>query len=116
MSAPPGGIFTAGVDLEALVAHGPWEVLREGIEIQYLHRVPAQPIAALLRYQPGARVPVHRHPGVEFVHILAGSQRDANGVYGAGNFKVNLPDTVHDLVSDDGCLVLIIWQAPVEFV
>ena len=109
-------MLPSGLDLEALIQHGPWEPLREGIEIQYLHRVPAQPVAALLRYQPGARVPAHRHPGVEFVHILSGSQRDANGVYGAGSFKVNLPGTIHDLVSDDGCLVLIIWQAPVEFV
>lgn len=116
MNSPPDGSIPSGVDLEDLIANGRWEVLREGIEVQYLHRAPAQPIAALLRYQPGACVPAHRHPGVEFVHILAGSQRDANGVYGAGSFKVNLPDTVHDLVSDDGCLVLIIWQAPVEFV
>lgn len=109
-------MLPSGVDLEALIEHGPWEVLREGIEIQYLHRVSAQPVAALLRYQPGARVPAHRHVGVEFVHILSGSQRDANGVYRAGSFKVNLPDTMHDLVSDDGCLVLIIWEAPVQFV
>ena len=109
-------MLPSGVDIEALIQHGPWEVLREGIEIQYLHRVPAQPVAALLRYQSGARVPAHRHVGVEFVHILSGSQRDANGVYRAGSFKVNLPDTVHDLVSDDGCLVLIIWEAPVQFV
>ena len=96
-------MLPSGLDLEALTQHGPWEALREGIEIQYLHRVPTQPVAALLRYQPGARVPAH-------------SQRDANGVYRAGSFKVNLPDTVHDLVSDDGCLVLIIWEAPVEFI
>lgn len=109
-------MLPSGLDLEALTTHGPWEALREGIEIQYLHRVSAQPVAALLRYQPGARVPAHRHQGVEFVHILSGSQRDASGVYGAGTFKVNLPDSVHDLVSDEGCVVLIIWEAPVEFV
>lgn len=106
----------SGLNLETLIQQGPWEILREGIEIQYLHRVTAQPVAALLRYQPGAHVPAHRHPGVEFVHILSGSQRDANGIYRAGSFKVNLPDTVHDVISDEGCLVLIIWEAPVEFV
>ena len=109
-------MLPSGVDLEALIEHGPWEILREGIEIQYLHRVSAQPVAALLRYQPGARVPAHRHVGVEFVHILSGSQRDANGVYRAASFKVNLPDTVHDLVSVEGGVVLIIWEAPVQFI
>lgn len=116
MSALPPGIVPSGVDLEALIQHGPWQALREGVEVQYLHRVPMQPVAALLRYQPGARVPAHRHQGVEFVHILSGSQRDANGIYCAGSFQVNLPGTVHDLVSDDGCVVLIIWAAPVEFI
>lgn len=116
MSALPPGIVPSGLDLETLIQHGPWEALREGIEVQYLHRMPMQPLAALLRYQPGARVPAHRHAGVEFVHILSGSQRDAVGEYRAGSFKVNLPDTVHDLVSDDGCVVLIIWEAPVQFI
>jgi anti-sigma factor ChrR (cupin superfamily) len=85
------------------------------VEIQYLHHALGEPVAALLRYQPGAQVPAHRHPGVEFVQILSGSQRDAGGTYGAGSFKVNLPGTQHDLVSDEGCVVLIIWQFPVEF-
>jgi len=116
LSALPPGIVPSGLALETLIQHGPWEALREGVEVQYLHRVLTQPVAALLRYQPGARVPAHRHQGVEFVHILSGSQRDAHGVYCAGSFKVNLPESVHDVISDDGCLVLIIWEAPVEFV
>jgi anti-sigma factor ChrR (cupin superfamily) len=104
-----------GIDLDELIEHGEWQVLREGIEVQYLHSVPGDPIAALLRYQPGAKVPLHRHPGLEFIHVLSGSQRDAHGVYNAGCFKVNLPGTAHDLISDNGCVVLIIWETPVEF-
>lgn len=113
MSAPaaPGG----GADLAALIADGPWHTLRAGVEIQYLHRAPGQPTAALLRYQPGAQVPAHRHAGVEFVQVLSGSQRDATGVYAAGSFKINLTGSAHDLTSDDGCVALIVWQAPVEF-
>lgn len=104
-----------GVAFDDLIAGGPWHPLREGVEIQYLHRALDEPVAALLRYQPGACVPLHRHTGIEFVHVLSGSQRDADGVYRAGSFKINLPGTRHDLVSDDGCVVFIVWQAPVEF-
>ena len=107
--APPGAA------LERRVAEGPWESLRPGVDIQYLHNVPGEPVAALLRYQPGARVPAHRHTGTEFVQILTGSQRDAAGVYRAGSFTVNRPGTSHELVSDDGCTVLIVWQSPVVF-
>jgi anti-sigma factor ChrR (cupin superfamily) len=106
----------AGADLNTLIASGPWEDLRPGVEIQYLHRALGEPIAALLRYQPGATVPAHRHTGVELVQILSGSQRDAYGTYYAGSFKVNLPGTVHDLISDEGCTVLIVWQSQVQFI
>ena len=109
------GSGRAGEDLEALIANGPWQLLREDVEIQYLHRRDHEPVAALLRYQPGACVPAHRHAGVEFVQILHGSQRDAQGIYRAGNFKVNLAGTVHEVLSDEGCVVLIVWAAPIEF-
>lgn len=115
MSAP-ASYQAAGADIAALISTGPWQVLRAGVEIQYLHHALGEPIAALLRYEPGATVPTHRHTGVEFVQILSGSQRDAHGIYRAGSFKVNLPGTAHDLVSDEGCTVLIVWQSPVEFV
>lgn len=105
----------SGAQLDALIADGPWHELRAGVEIQYLHRALGEPVAALLRYQPGATVPAHRHAGVEIIHVLAGSQRDAAGEYGAGSIKVNLPGTAHDLASDTGCVVLIVWEKPVEF-
>lgn len=105
----------AGQDLDTLIASGPWQSLREGVEIQYLHRHEHEPVVALLRYQPGARVPTHRHTGVEFVQILYGSQRDAEGIYRAGNFKANVAGSVHEVLSDDGCVALIVWAAPIEF-
>lgn len=104
-----------GVDLAARIADGVWDVLREGVEIQTLHRAEGQPTAALLRYAPGATVPAHRHAGAEFILVLEGSQRDAAGVYRAGHFHTNPPGSTHDLVSDDGCVLLIVWAAPVEF-
>ena len=105
----------AGVDLAERIAHGAWEVLREGVEIQTLYRAAGQPTAALLRYAPGATVPAHRHAGAEFILMLAGSQRDAAGVTRAGRFQVNPPGSTHDLVSDEGCVLFIVWAAPVEF-
>lgn len=104
-----------GAQLDDLIAGGAWHLLREGVEIQYLHRALGEPVVALLRYQPGATVPAHCHAGVEIIQVLQGSQRDASGVYPAGSVKINLPGTTHDLVSDAGCVVLIVWEKPVEF-
>ena len=104
-----------GAQIDALIEQGPWHPLRDGVEIQYLHRALDEPVAALLRYQAGACIPVHRHAGVEIIHVLQGSQRDATGTYPEGSIKINLPGTSHDLVSDTGCVVLIVWEKPVEF-
>ncbi|MEA5450827.1 cupin domain-containing protein [Leptolyngbya sp. CCNP1308] len=92
-----------------------WEPFRLGVEIHRLY--PAEPdgaAAALLRYQPGASVPHHRHTGFEHILVLSGSQTDDNGTYPASTLVVNLPGTHHTVSSTDGCIVLAIWAKPVH--
>lgn len=92
----------------------PWQPFREGIEIYPLYGDRRQGAsAALLRYQPGAMVPPHIHQGFEHIMVLSGSQRDPNGTYWEGTFVINPPQTDHSVVSDTGCIVLIIWEKPI---
>ena len=92
-----------------------WEPFRDGIEASWLYRDgETGPAAAFLRYRPGARVPHHRHRGYEHIYVVRGSQTDPRGRFGAGAFIVNPPGTQHDVVSEEGCLVLIVWQQRVE--
>lgn len=94
-----------------------FEKFRDGIEIAWLYRNGEHgPAAAFLRYAPGARVPHHMHAGYEHVLVLEGAQSDQNGRHGAGTLVVNPPGTSHTVVSEEGCLVLIIWERPVVFV
>lgn len=86
---------------------------REGVEICRL--VTGEPEVALLRYAPGARVPEHIHRGLETVLVLAGAQSDEHGTYQAGTLAVNPPESVHSVSSETGCVVLIQWTKPVEF-
>lgn len=93
-----------------------WEPLRPGVEFHALYGRPGQgPAAALLRYEPGASVPEHRHIDYEHILVLRGSQRDANAHYPAGTLLVSPPGSRHAVTSDDGCLVLTIWSGPLEF-
>jgi anti-sigma factor ChrR (cupin superfamily) len=93
-----------------------WERLREGVEVSWLYRNGAHgPAAAYLRYAPGAGVPHHLHAGYEHVFVLSGSQSDKNGLHRAGTLVVNPPGTSHAVLSEEGCLVLIIWERPVIF-
>lgn len=91
-----------------------WEPFRPGIEIYRLYGDGQQgPAAALLKYEPGARVPKHDHRGYEHIVVLSGAQRDHQGNHTPGTLVINPPDSSHDVVSDEGCIVLIIWEKPV---
>jgi anti-sigma factor ChrR (cupin superfamily) len=91
--------------------------LRPGVEICELYKDESSGAStALLRYAPGAKVPVHEHGGYEQILILEGSQRDERGEYGPGTLVINAPGTRHSVESPSGCLVLIHWQRPIHFV
>jgi anti-sigma factor ChrR (cupin superfamily) len=93
----------------------PWEPFHEGVEIYRLYSDGEQgSSAALLRYQPGASVPMHDHLGFEHILILSGSQTDCNGTHEAGTLVINPPQTSHSVVSATGCIVLAIWEKPVK--
>lgn len=91
-----------------------FEPFRDGIEI--CHLLKGEPAAALLRYAPGASVPRHRHQGLETILVLEGSQRDERGVYGAGTVIFTTRGSEHAVASDNGCVVLVQWQRPAQFV
>ena len=93
-----------------------WLPFRAGIEI---HRIcgdgSAGASSALLRYAPGARLPCHEHDGYEHILVLSGSQFDEHGRYPTGTLTVSTPGSKHSVGSDEGCVVLAIWGAPVRF-
>jgi anti-sigma factor ChrR (cupin superfamily) len=104
-------LFGEGVDFDRFA----WRFFREGVEIARLYGEGASgPSAALLRYAPGAKVPVHVHHGMEHILVLAGSQADADATYEAGSMLIHGPGTSHDVFSEQGCVVLAIWEKPVE--
>ncbi|MBL9059182.1 MAG: cupin domain-containing protein [Mangrovicoccus sp.] len=91
-----------------------YEPFREGVEISPI--VNGEPAVALLRYAPGAGVPRHRHMGLETILVLDGVQCDERGDYAAGTLMLNPEGSEHSVWSVTGCVVLIQWAKPVEFV
>ena len=93
-----------------------WQPFKDGVEIYPIYgEEKAGPAAALLRYKSGASVPKHTHTGYEHILILSGSQTDGNEVYERGTMLISTPGSRHWVASHDGCVVLAIWEAPVEF-
>jgi anti-sigma factor ChrR (cupin superfamily) len=92
-----------------------WQPFRPGVEIARLYGGAAdEASAALLRSAPNASVPTHIHHGYEHILVLSGSQRDEHGTYTAGTMLVSKPGSSHAISSEEGCVVLAIWERPVE--
>jgi anti-sigma factor ChrR (cupin superfamily) len=106
------GLLGPESNLDALA----WQPFRTGVEIHRLYGDgESGPAAALLRYAPGASVPPHEHTGTEHILVLRGSQRDATALYPVGTCVIHGQGTHHVVSSDEGCVVLAIWSAPVRF-
>jgi anti-sigma factor ChrR (cupin superfamily) len=93
-----------------------WQPYKKGVDIYRLYGDGVTgPTAALLRYREHGEVPLHEHVGYEHILILSGSQQDENGNYPEGSFVINPPGTRHQVHSDAGCIVLAIYEKPVQF-
>ena len=108
--ATPGSQF---VDVSQL----PWQATQfPGIKMKMLWKdTDGEAYTALFRLEPGARLPRHRHSGVEQTFVLEGSLVDEEGSCTAGNFVWRRPGSVHAAHSPEGCLSIGIFQKPNEF-
>jgi anti-sigma factor ChrR (cupin superfamily) len=88
---------------------------RRGIDIRVLYGIPGDgPAAAFLRYCRGAKISAHEHVGYELVYVLTGSQSDERGIHRAGTFVLNPPGSRHAVESDEGCIVLVVWEQSIK--
>jgi quercetin dioxygenase-like cupin family protein len=94
----------------------PWKPFLDGVDIYRLYgRAESGPAAALLRFHAGGRVNLHEHTGYEHIVVLAGSQVDENSKAETGALIINPPGTRHAVLSEQGCIVLAIYEKPVRF-
>ena len=81
-----------------------------GVDIKPLFKDPATGRSTvLLRMEPGARIPAHRHHDVEQCLVVKGDIRFGDVVYEEGDFVVMDKDTDHpEIYSVNGNLLLLI--------
>ena len=53
--------------------------------------------------------------GYEHIFVLTGSQVDENSKAETGTLIINPPGTHHSILSENGCIVLAIYEKPVKF-
>lgn len=108
MTIPPVSYF---VNVDRV----PWVERRPGVFWKVLWEDPdGRHKAILMRYEPGATIPRHRHLGDEQIFVLEGSIADDTGVCTAGNYARRPPGCVHAVASATGAVVLAITSGPTE--
>lgn len=117
-AAPAAKKRIAPLNLPQLLAQAEaqgWQPFHSGIDCYPIYAEGEQgPAAMLLRYQPGAHAPPHLHQGFEHILVLSGSQTDERGRHGVGTLLIQEPGSEHRLYSEDGCVVLAIWEKRVK--
>lgn len=94
----------------------PWsETAFNGVRWKALHHDPVSGRSAiLLRLEPGASYPMHRHPEGEDYLVVEGSVQDGGSLREAGTYVHHPGGSAHRLVSARGCLLFVSLAAPVE--
>jgi len=87
-----------------------------GIQIKVLYEDKAKgELTCLLKWAPGASLPMHKHPELEQTWVLEGSFYDHDGICKAGEYVWRTPGSIHETHSDTGAVILAIYRKPNMF-
>jgi quercetin dioxygenase-like cupin family protein len=91
-----------------------WKPTRfDKVSIKVLYENPAEgEMTCMLRLEPGAYIPFHKHPELEQTYVLAGSVEDHDGLALQGDYIWRKPGSFHDNKSDTGAVVLAVYRKP----
>jgi anti-sigma factor ChrR (cupin superfamily) len=94
----------------------PWTQTHPGIEQKVLFEDPERGMrTALIRWAPGAELPLHEHTDVEQTYVLEGSLVDGEGTCHAGDFVWRPAGSRHRAWTVEGCLLFAVFLKPNRF-
>jgi quercetin dioxygenase-like cupin family protein len=94
-----------------------WEPTQfEGISIKVLYEDKAKgEMTCLLKWEPGATLPMHKHREIEQTFVIEGSFYDHDGICRAGEFVWRRVGSFHETHSDEGAVILAVYRKPNVF-
>ena len=72
--------------------------------------------AVFALFEPGAKLPRHRHDGQELLYVIEGSHADEAGEVTTGNMSFRPNGCTHDVVSRNGAISLLFLWGGIELV
>lgn len=67
-------------------------------------------MTCLLKLEPGAHIPFHKHPEIEQSLVLEGSVEDHDGVAIAGDYVWRKPGSLHENHSPGGAILFAVYR------
>jgi anti-sigma factor ChrR (cupin superfamily) len=91
-----------------------WEPTQfDGISIKVLYEDKEKgEMTCFLKWEPGATLPMHKHPEIEQTYVVEGSFYDHDGICRAGEFVWRRVGSFHETHSDEGAVILAIYRKP----
>jgi len=92
-----------------------WQDFQPGLRFKILWEdKPTKRRAQLTRFEPGAKLPLHRHVGDELIFVLEGAVSDESGAVTPGNVGYRPNGCVHTVSSNNGATVLAVLTGDIE--
>jgi len=92
-----------------------WQDFQPGLRFKILWEdKPTKRRAQLTRFEPGAKLPLHRHVGDELIFVIEGAVSDESGTVMPGNVGYRPNGCVHTVSSKNGATVCAILTGDIE--
>ena len=88
----------------------------KGISIKVLYEDTTKgEMTCFLKWEPGAILPMHKHPAIEQSYVIEGSLYDHDGICRVGEFVWRRVGSFHETRSDEGTIILAVYRQPNVF-
>lgn len=102
-----GSIYVRPAEME----WQPTQFAKTQIKVLYEDKAKGE-MTCLIKLEPGAHIPFHRHPELEQALVLEGSMYDHDGICRAGDFVWRKPNSCHENHTDDGAVIFAVYRKP----
>jgi len=114
LDRPRGLVPTIGGSIYVRPSDIEWRPTRfEKVSIKVLYENAERgEMTCLLKLEPGAHIPFHKHPEIEQSLVLEGSVEDHDGVATAGDYVCRKEGSQHDNRSAGGAILFAVYRKP----